>query len=169
MPIYSSKFFSLLIEPTWRLIVLELSLYCNNIVFNTRQLVLPWSIKLALVAASSFHRDTESWRVVHGTRRPWICFDLSATKTCSNQVYPRAKVFAQTYHCRQNTFEGKLGFMCSHIESLYSMSRRRLCMVITNQKIIKKWGYKLYQKGHIGFWFIELKSYKKFCCNQKAC
>ena len=34
MPIYSSKFFSVLIEPTWRLIVLELSLYGNNIVFN---------------------------------------------------------------------------------------------------------------------------------------
>ena len=34
MPIYSSKFFNLLIEPTWRLIVLELSLYCNNVVFN---------------------------------------------------------------------------------------------------------------------------------------
>ena len=34
MPIYSSKFFNLLIEPTWRLIVLELNLYCNSIVFN---------------------------------------------------------------------------------------------------------------------------------------
>ena len=34
MPIYSSKFFNILIEPTWRLIVLELSLYGNNIVFN---------------------------------------------------------------------------------------------------------------------------------------
>ena len=34
MPIYSSKFFNVLIEPTWRLIVLELSLYGNNIVFN---------------------------------------------------------------------------------------------------------------------------------------
>ena len=34
MPIYSSKFFNLLIEPTWRLIVLELSLYCNTVVFN---------------------------------------------------------------------------------------------------------------------------------------
>ena len=34
MPIYSSKFFNLLIEPTWRLIVLELSLYCNSVVFN---------------------------------------------------------------------------------------------------------------------------------------
>ena len=34
MPIYSSKFYNLLIEPTWRLIVLELSLYCNNVVFN---------------------------------------------------------------------------------------------------------------------------------------
>ena len=34
MPIYSSKFFNLLIEPAWRLIVLELSLYCNSVVFN---------------------------------------------------------------------------------------------------------------------------------------
>ena len=34
MPIYSSKFFNLLIEPAWRLIVLELSLYCNKVVFN---------------------------------------------------------------------------------------------------------------------------------------
>ena len=34
MPIYSSKFFNLLIEPAWRLIVLELNLYCNTIVFN---------------------------------------------------------------------------------------------------------------------------------------
>jgi len=34
MPIYSSKFFNLLIEPAWRLIVLELNLYCNSIVFN---------------------------------------------------------------------------------------------------------------------------------------
>ena len=34
MPIYSSKFFNILIEPTWRLLVLELSLYGNNIVFN---------------------------------------------------------------------------------------------------------------------------------------
>ena len=34
MPIYSSKFFNLLIEPTWRLIVLELNLYCNCTVFN---------------------------------------------------------------------------------------------------------------------------------------
>ena len=34
MPIYSSKFFNLLIEPAWRLIVLELSLYCNTVVFN---------------------------------------------------------------------------------------------------------------------------------------
>jgi hypothetical protein len=34
MPIYSSKFFNLLIEPAWRLIVLELILYCNNVVFN---------------------------------------------------------------------------------------------------------------------------------------
>ena len=34
MPIYSSKFFNLLIEPVWRLIVLELNLYSNSIVFN---------------------------------------------------------------------------------------------------------------------------------------
>ena len=34
MPIYSSKFFNLLIEPAWRLIVLELNLYSNCIVFN---------------------------------------------------------------------------------------------------------------------------------------
>ena len=34
MPIYSSKFFNLLIEPTWRLIVLELNLYANSIIFN---------------------------------------------------------------------------------------------------------------------------------------
>ena len=34
MPIYSSKFFNLLIEPVWRLIVLELNLYCNSTVFN---------------------------------------------------------------------------------------------------------------------------------------
>ena len=34
MPIYSSKFFNLLIEPVWRLIVLELNLYSNCIVFN---------------------------------------------------------------------------------------------------------------------------------------
>ena len=34
MPCYSSKFFNLLIEPTWRLIVLELSLYGNTVVFN---------------------------------------------------------------------------------------------------------------------------------------
>ena len=34
MPIYSSKFFNILIEPTWRLIVLELSLYGNSIIFN---------------------------------------------------------------------------------------------------------------------------------------
>ena len=34
MPIYSSKFFNLLIEPAWRLIVLELNLYSNSIVFN---------------------------------------------------------------------------------------------------------------------------------------
>ena len=36
MPIYSSKFFNLLIEPTWRLIVLELNLYGNSIVFNKK-------------------------------------------------------------------------------------------------------------------------------------
>lgn len=34
MPIYSSKFFAQLIEPSWRLIVLELSLYTETIVFN---------------------------------------------------------------------------------------------------------------------------------------
>ena len=34
MPIYSSKFFNVLIEPTWRLIVLELSLYGDSIIFN---------------------------------------------------------------------------------------------------------------------------------------
>ena len=34
MPIYSSKLFNLLIEPAWRLIVLELILYCNSVVFN---------------------------------------------------------------------------------------------------------------------------------------
>ena len=34
MPIYSFKFFNLLIEPAWRLIVLELILYCNSVVFN---------------------------------------------------------------------------------------------------------------------------------------
>ena len=34
MPIYSSKFFNLLIEPTWRLIVLELSLYGDSVIFN---------------------------------------------------------------------------------------------------------------------------------------
>ena len=34
MPIYSSKFYNLLIEPVWRLIVLELNLYSNSIVFN---------------------------------------------------------------------------------------------------------------------------------------
>ncbi len=34
MPIYSSNFFKVLIEPTWRLIVLQLSLYGNSIIFN---------------------------------------------------------------------------------------------------------------------------------------
>ena len=34
MPIYSSKFFNYLIEPTWRLIVLELSLYGDSVIFN---------------------------------------------------------------------------------------------------------------------------------------
>ena len=34
MPIYSCKFYNLLIEPCWRLIVLESSLYGNNIIFN---------------------------------------------------------------------------------------------------------------------------------------
>ena len=36
MPIYSCKFFNVLIEPTWRLIVLELSLYGNSIIFNKK-------------------------------------------------------------------------------------------------------------------------------------
>ena len=34
MPIYSEKFFSNLIEPTWRLIIFELSIYTDNIIFN---------------------------------------------------------------------------------------------------------------------------------------
>lgn len=34
MPIYSSRFFIQLIEPAWRLIVLELSLYTENVIFN---------------------------------------------------------------------------------------------------------------------------------------
>jgi hypothetical protein len=34
MPIYSSKFYTQLIEPSWRLIVLELSLYSDSIIFN---------------------------------------------------------------------------------------------------------------------------------------
>jgi hypothetical protein len=34
MPIYSSKFFTQLIEPSWRLVVLELSLYTDSIVFG---------------------------------------------------------------------------------------------------------------------------------------
>jgi hypothetical protein len=34
MPYYSSSFYTQLIEPSWRLIVLELSLYTDNIVFN---------------------------------------------------------------------------------------------------------------------------------------
>ena len=34
MPIYSSKFFTQLIEPSWRLVVLELSLYTDNVVFG---------------------------------------------------------------------------------------------------------------------------------------
>lgn len=34
MPTYSSKFFSQLIEPSWKLIVLELSLYAENVIFN---------------------------------------------------------------------------------------------------------------------------------------
>jgi len=34
MPTYSSKFFNQLIEPSWKLIVLELSLYTENVIFN---------------------------------------------------------------------------------------------------------------------------------------
>jgi hypothetical protein len=36
MPIYSSKFYTQLIEPSWRLIVLELSLYSDSILFNKK-------------------------------------------------------------------------------------------------------------------------------------
>lgn len=36
MPIYSSKFFAQLIEPAWRLIVLELSLYTQEVIFNQK-------------------------------------------------------------------------------------------------------------------------------------
>jgi hypothetical protein len=36
MPIYSSKFYSQLIEPSWRLIVLELSLYSDSVVFGKK-------------------------------------------------------------------------------------------------------------------------------------
>jgi hypothetical protein len=36
MPIYSSKFFTDLIEPSWRLIVNELSLYSENVVFKKK-------------------------------------------------------------------------------------------------------------------------------------
>ena len=36
MPVYSSKFYSQLIEPSWRLIVLELSLYTENVIFNKK-------------------------------------------------------------------------------------------------------------------------------------
>jgi len=36
MPIYSSKFYGQLIEPSWRLIVLELSLYTESIVFGNK-------------------------------------------------------------------------------------------------------------------------------------
>jgi hypothetical protein len=35
MPSYSSKFYAQLIEPSWRLIVLELSLYTEKIIFDT--------------------------------------------------------------------------------------------------------------------------------------
>jgi len=34
MPNYSSKFYSQLIEPSWKLVVLELSLYTENVIFN---------------------------------------------------------------------------------------------------------------------------------------
>lgn len=34
MPIYSSKFFNQLIEPSWKLLVLELSIYTENVIFN---------------------------------------------------------------------------------------------------------------------------------------
>ena len=34
MPLYSSKFYTQLIEPSWRLIVLELSLYSDKVLFN---------------------------------------------------------------------------------------------------------------------------------------
>jgi hypothetical protein len=36
MPLYSSRFFGQLIEPSWRLIVLELSLYTNTIIFTDK-------------------------------------------------------------------------------------------------------------------------------------
>jgi hypothetical protein len=36
MPIYSSKFYTQLIEPSWRLIVLELSLYSDSVIFNKK-------------------------------------------------------------------------------------------------------------------------------------
>ncbi|MCQ2817892.1 MAG: hypothetical protein MJ252_11565 [archaeon] len=36
MPIYSCKFFNLLIEPCWRLIVLESSLYGDSVIFNNQ-------------------------------------------------------------------------------------------------------------------------------------
>jgi hypothetical protein len=36
MPLYSCKFYGQLIEPTWRLIVLELSLYTQSIVFSNK-------------------------------------------------------------------------------------------------------------------------------------
>jgi len=36
MPIYSARFFTQLIEPAWRLIVLELSLYTEEVVFNKK-------------------------------------------------------------------------------------------------------------------------------------
>ena len=34
MPIYSSKFFNQLIEPSWKLLVLELSIYTENVIFS---------------------------------------------------------------------------------------------------------------------------------------
>jgi hypothetical protein len=34
MPIYSSKFFNQLIEPSWKLLVLELSIYTENVIFG---------------------------------------------------------------------------------------------------------------------------------------
>ena len=36
MPIYSSKFFNQLIEPSWKLLVLELSIYTENVIFGRK-------------------------------------------------------------------------------------------------------------------------------------